>query len=148
MDEHSNVAAGDPDLDLAAAAVELRAAGWDVIVGRDGHELAARLDPAPAGGVCSLVVDRAGRWRFTVVRDVTAPASRWTQIGERVYRALRREQRIITVTGRLEAFAELAAVLNDLRALALEESMVQMSSSEGEMPWDKAQTVQKMLIDP
>lgn len=147
MDEHISFTAGGPDLDLAAVANELRAAGWDVIAGRDGRELAARLDPAPAGGVWTLVVDRSGRWRCTAVRASGVPASRQTQTGGRAYRLLSTEQRIITVAGRLDASTGLPAVLGDLRALVLEESMVQVSSSEGEVPWDKAQTVQEMLID-
>ncbi len=109
------------ELDLRAIADGLAAAGWDVLVGYSGDELAARLEPSPAGGVWSLVVDRSGRWRGTLTRDVAAPAARHVQIGERSYVLRRTEQRILTAAGRLSAVGDLPLILDDLAVLALTE---------------------------
>lgn len=107
-----------PFVDLAQVRQELLAHDWDVLIDERVGEIAARLEPTPTPGIWTLVVDRSGRFRFTATRDAAPPMSS-RLAGQRCdYQLLLEEQRVLTVTGRLDRAADLGQVLAELGQLS------------------------------
>jgi len=101
-------------LHVAEMAGVLEGRGWDVTV---GEEVRGRLENAL--GVWSLVIDPAGRLRFTCTRLASQPQSRRLQRANRRYRLLLELHSVLTVTTLLDSVDDLPAVLHQLAQFAV-----------------------------
>lgn len=106
--------------------------GWDAIASDELGELAARLEYPPTPGTWTMVVDRAGRFRFGATYDIMMPIAARLEGGLRDYDFLLETQQVLTVTGQLGNEGELAGVLEELTRLAEESYRERLQQPRGD----------------
>ena len=117
MNDALNASVQIPCLDLVALRDLLLCAGWDAIASELLGELAARFDRPPGGGVWTLAIDRAGRFKFKSTRANDVPVETWQRRGGRVYTLALENKRILTITGHLDSAADMEPILQELELL-------------------------------
>ena len=91
----------------------LQHAGWDAIASEMLGEVAARLDHPPAGGLWTLAIDRAGRFKVTDTRvDGESVEIRHLRSGHVVSLTVE-DRHISTITGRLGSEADVQPILRE-----------------------------------
>lgn len=133
----SHLAARKNSLDLFGLCKHLQEAGWDAYASDMIGEIAARRNHPAGSGVCNLVIDSRGRWRFTATREMIPGQRRDLVRSGRPFRLQREQQEVLTVAGKLHAQADLPEVLADLAELAVEASNPAAipATTEGPDPW-------------
>ena len=105
-------------LDLLQLRDTLHTAGWDAIASDIVGEVAARREHVPRDGWWTLVIDRAGRFKFIHTRPVAKSQARHVIRSQRSYRLEADAKEIMTITGRIDDMTELPSLLEDLAQLA------------------------------
>jgi len=104
-------------VDLLNLCDVLQHAGWDAVASEMLGEVAARLDHAPAGGLWTLAIDRAGRFKVTDTRvDGESVEIRRLRSGHVVTLTVE-DRHISTVTGRLGSEADVQPILREFGRL-------------------------------
>ena len=117
MNDALNGPARIPRIDLVALRDLLLCAGWDVIASDLVGEMAARFDRPPGGGVWTLVIDRAGRFKFKSTRVSAGPVKTQQLRRGRAFAVLVEDKQVLTITGRLDSEADVEPILQDLELL-------------------------------
>ncbi len=95
-------------------------AGWDALANDVLGEVAARMDRAPGGGLWTLGIDHAGRFKLKV--SYARPGSvetQWLSSAGLVTVAIE-DRHVMTIMGRFDLSADLKLVLRDLNSLIME----------------------------
>lgn len=95
-------------------------AGWDALANDLLGEVAARMDRAPSGGLWTLGIDHAGRFKLKVTyARAGSVETQCLQSVDLVTVAIE-DRHVMTIMGRLDLSADLKLVLRDLDALIME----------------------------
>ncbi|MER2599686.1 MAG: hypothetical protein ABTQ73_09205 [Caldilineales bacterium] len=123
-------------MDLFGLCQHLQEAGWDAYASDLIGEIAARRTHPAGRGICNLVIDSRGRWRFTATREIV-PGQRQDLVRSgRSFHLQQEQQEVLTVAGKLHTQAELSEVLADLTQLAVEAgNPTAITTTEGSDPW-------------
>ena len=127
----SQSAASKNGLDLFGLCKHLHEAGWDAFASDLVGEISARREHPSGRGACNLVIDRAGRWRFTATREIRPSAKRELVLGGRPFRLQQQEQHVLRIAGKLHTSTELPEILADLTQLAAQEESAHTDTVEG-----------------
>jgi len=117
MDDASSATVQLHRLDLIALRDLLLSAGWDAIANDLLGEMAARFDRPPGGGVWTLAIDRAGRFKFKSTRTSAGPVKTQQLRRGRAFALSVEDKQVLTITGRLDSEAEVEPILQDLQLL-------------------------------
>ncbi len=104
-------------LDLVVLRDLLLCAGWDAIASDLLGEMAARFDRPPGGGVWTLVIDRAGRFKFKSMRVSAGPVKTQQLRRGRAFALSVEDKQVLTITGRLNSEKDVEPILQDLQLL-------------------------------
>lgn len=105
--------------DLAEVRASLEQAGWDALASDLAGEVAARRDHPPAGDVWTIVVDQAGRFKFTSTWQLAQPlAVKLEGKDGRAYDLTMEKTQVMTIRGRLRSASDAPAQLRALAQLA------------------------------
>ncbi len=134
-------------LDLFLLSRQLQQAGWDAFASDLTGEVAARQDHLPKRGAWSLVIDRAGRWRFTATSEIGMAHGRELVRRGHTWRLLKERQCVLTIAGRLSNQDDLADLLAELTQLALQETSPTGREAEEEPSWDENHELRVQMSD-
>ena len=118
MNDALNASVQIQGLDLVILRDLLLHAGWDAIASDLLGEMAARFDRPPGGGVSTLVIDRAGRFKFKSMRVSAGPVKTQQLRRGRAFALSVEDKQVLTITGRLDSEADVEPILQDLQLLA------------------------------
>ena len=105
-------------LDLAEVRAGLELAGWDALAGDLAGEVAARRDHPPSGDVWAIVVDQAGRFKFTSTCQLAWPLAAQLEKDGRSYDLTVEKTQVMTIRGWLRSPQDVPAQLRALAELA------------------------------
>ena len=117
MNDALNASVQIQGLDLVILRDLLLRAGWDAIVSDLLGEMAARFDRPPGDGVWTLVIDRAGRFKFKSTRVSAGPVKTQHLRRGRAFALSVEDKQILTITGRLDSEKDVEPILQDLQLL-------------------------------
>jgi hypothetical protein len=92
-------------------------AGWEAIASDLLGEVAARLDRPPGGGVWTLAIDRAGRFRFRSTRASSGSVDTHQLRSGCLITLAVEDRQVLAITGRLDSSADLESILQELAQL-------------------------------
>ena len=117
MNDALNASVQTQRLDLVILRDLLLRAGWDAIASDLLGEMAARFDRPPGDGVWTLVIDRAGRFKFKSTRVSAGPVKTQHLRRGRAFALSVEDKQILTITGRLDSEKDVEPILQDLQLL-------------------------------
>lgn len=94
-------------------------AGWDAIASDVLGEVAARMDRPPGGGLWTLVVDPAGRFKLKVIHTRAGSVKAQQMQSTGLVTVAVEDRQIMSITGRLGSSVDLKLVLQELNQLAV-----------------------------